>query len=257
MKTHLYLSLIPESLLASMLPPEEFGGYYATGTQRHSRGRAIFFEVSNDFRSDYFPMNEIDKRCVPHPDGRPRKSTYLGVYRVLEHVPRESLGKMYLVTADGKVLALDAREAPEDKGASLHLYQELCPLRPRVVSNLGPRAFGRKITDRRQPVSVDRIAFCELKLDGLAEDPEKAKADDLPYANIAHLRDCLLLVRDHPEKEIKTVVRTMPDDFLYRTVCGGFFVADASGLTHYPMPDMKDVERDHYEWWRSVVSSLS
>ena len=105
------------------------------------------------------------------------------MYRVLEHVPRESLGKMYLVTADGKVLGLDAGAAPEEKGANLHLYQELCPLRPRVVSNLGPRAFGRKITDRGQPVSVDRIIFCELKLDGLGEDPEKAKADDLPYAN--------------------------------------------------------------------------
>ncbi len=27
----LYLSLIPQALVASMLPPEEFGRYYATG----------------------------------------------------------------------------------------------------------------------------------------------------------------------------------------------------------------------------------
>ncbi len=256
MKTHLYLSLIPESLVASMLPPEEFGAYYATGTQQLSRGQAIFFEVSPEIRSDYFPMDEIDKRCVPHPDGRPRKSTYIGVYRVLEHVPREFLGKLYLVTADGKVLGLDPGETPQSKKAGLHLYQELCPLRPRVVTTLEPHAFGRKLTDRRQPVSVERIAYCDLRLDELAEDPENGKADDLPYANIAHLRDCLKLVRDHPDKQIKTVIRTLPEDFFYRTVLNGFYVADASGLTSYPMPALERLERDHYEWWRSVVASL-
>ncbi len=257
MRKHLYLSLIPESLIASMLPPDEFGAYYATGTQRHSRGRAIFFEVSSDIRSDYFPLDEIEKRCVPHPDGRPRKSTYLAVYRVLEHVGREFLGKIHLVTADGRVLGLDpAEEVPRDGESGLYLYQELCPLRPRVASTLGPRAFGEKLTDRSQPVSVNRIAFCRLRLDELAEDPERGKADDLPYASIAHLRDCLLLLRDHPEKQSKVVVRTMPEDFLYRTVLGGFYVADASGLTYYPMPDPECLEREHYEWVRSAMSSL-
>lgn len=189
MDVHLYLSLIPESLVASMLPPDDFGAYYATGTQRHSRGRAIFFEVSRDIRSDYLAVDDIEKRCVPHADGRPRKSTYLGVYRVLEHVSREFLGTLYLVTADGKVLGLDPAEPPEDPGTGLHLYQELCPLRPRVVSKLGPRGFGAKLTDRRQPVSLDRLVYCELRLDELANDPEKGRADDLPYANIAHLRE--------------------------------------------------------------------
>ena len=43
--THLYLSLIPQGLIASMLGPEEFGAYYAVGSNVHSRGEAIFFEV--------------------------------------------------------------------------------------------------------------------------------------------------------------------------------------------------------------------
>jgi len=33
METYLYLSLIPESLIASQLAPEEFGNYYAVGTR--------------------------------------------------------------------------------------------------------------------------------------------------------------------------------------------------------------------------------
>jgi hypothetical protein len=34
---HLYLSMIPEALIASMLTPEEFGVYYALGTAKKSR----------------------------------------------------------------------------------------------------------------------------------------------------------------------------------------------------------------------------
>ncbi len=54
MTVHLYLSLIPEALIASMLSPEEFGAYYAVGTQKKSRGQAIFFEIDPKFRSDFF-----------------------------------------------------------------------------------------------------------------------------------------------------------------------------------------------------------
>ncbi len=257
MNIHLYLSLIPESLIASMLPPDEFGAYYATGTQRHSRGRAIFFELPVDLKLPGLALEDLAERCVPHPDGRPRKSTYLAVYRVLEQISRDLLGTLYLVTADGKVLGLEAGKVPPSAEPELHLYQELCPLRPRVVSNLAPAAFGKRLTDRRHPVSVDRIAFCELRLNGLARDPENGKADDLPYPNIAHLRDCLTVVRDHPEKQVKAVVRSMPDDFLYRTVKGGFYVADATGVSAYPMPAVDKLERDHYDWWRSALSSLA
>ena len=45
MAKHLYLSMIPEALIASMLTPEEFGVYYAVGSEKKSRGQAIFFEI--------------------------------------------------------------------------------------------------------------------------------------------------------------------------------------------------------------------
>ena len=48
MKIHLYLSLNPEALIASHLAPEEFGAYLAVGTQKYSRGQAMFFEVDPD-----------------------------------------------------------------------------------------------------------------------------------------------------------------------------------------------------------------
>ena len=43
MEPHLYLSLIPEALIASQPARREFGQYYATGTWRRSKGQAIFF----------------------------------------------------------------------------------------------------------------------------------------------------------------------------------------------------------------------
>jgi len=84
MTIHLYLSLIPEALIASMLEPEEFGSYYAVGSKKKSRGQAIFFEVDAKFKSSYFHIEDAVKRCVPHEDGSPKQSIYVSVYRVLE-----------------------------------------------------------------------------------------------------------------------------------------------------------------------------
>ena len=73
MSIHLYLSLIPEALIASMLPPEEFGSYYAVGTTKKQHGEAIFIELDSDFRHDFFPIEEGLKQCVPLRDGSPNK----------------------------------------------------------------------------------------------------------------------------------------------------------------------------------------
>ena len=42
MTIHLYFLLIPEALIASMLGPEQFGQYYATGHQSKSKGPVSF-----------------------------------------------------------------------------------------------------------------------------------------------------------------------------------------------------------------------
>ena len=58
MTVHLYLSLIPEALIASMLTPEEFGVYYSVGTSKKRRGQAMFVELDPDFRHDVFRIDE-------------------------------------------------------------------------------------------------------------------------------------------------------------------------------------------------------
>ena len=175
MAVHLYLSLIPEALIASMLTPEEFGVYYAVGTTKKSRGQAIFFEIDPDFRHDYFDIEEGIRRCVPHEDGTPKRSIYISVYRALEHVSLKAVQKLYLVTQDGRTLGLEPSEGLPEETDGLHLYQEIAPVHPLVVSTLGPGEFYELIV--KNPTSLlwlPAACFVELRLDELARDPERA-----------------------------------------------------------------------------------
>ncbi len=44
MAIYLYLSLLPEALIASMLCPEEFGTYYAVGSAKNLAVRRCFLK---------------------------------------------------------------------------------------------------------------------------------------------------------------------------------------------------------------------
>lgn len=248
---HLYLSLIPQALVASMLPPEEFGAYYATGTQVHIKGEAMFFELDPVFRSDDFPFSILPQRCVPHPDGRPKKSIYLSIYQVLSRIPVSALGNLYLVTSDGQTLELKRADYVAQQARDMHLYQEFCPVTPMVASKLAPLEFCRFITDSSQPIHVPRIIFSELRLNELASNPATGAADDLPYHNIEHLRDCLQQIAGS-NKESKIVLKQVNEGVLYRMVTGGFFVGDQSDFAFYRFPSPQELENEYRRWWRSA-----
>jgi hypothetical protein len=252
MKIYLYLSLHPEALIASHLPPEEFGVYIAVGTQKHSHGQAIFFEVDPDMQSNYPPFQGIAARCLPHRDGSPRRSTYLAIYRVLEQVPVAALGRIYLVTHDGRVLGLDAAPLKPTADRCFHLYQEFCPVTPRVVSTLDPAEFCTRLTDPAQPVTVPKIVFAELSLGALAHEIDSPAVGNLPYANLPHLRDCLRELNQKPGKPTKVTIRNVRDDVLYRTTQGGFYAGQGREVKYYPMPSFSELESTHHDWWHSA-----
>ena len=114
MEIHLYLSIFPEALIASMLPPEEFGKYFAVGNRKRTRGQAIFFKVNRNFENDYLKIKNLEELVVPNPDGSPKRSKYIAIYRVLEHIPMEALENLYLVTDDGRVLEIEKGEYSEE-----------------------------------------------------------------------------------------------------------------------------------------------
>jgi hypothetical protein len=252
MTVHLYLSLIPEALIASMLAPEDFGNYYAVGSKKKSRGQAIFFEIDPDFKTKYFHMEEAKRRCVVHEDGSPKRSIYLSVYRVLENVPLSALGRLYLVTQDGRTLGIEkSQELPsEEKG--LHLYREIAPVSPLVVSTLAPHAFYDLIVlNPTSLIKIPAVCFVELRLGQLADDPQNGNIGDLPYENIDHLRNCLLELRDKPI-HTKMVDRLPPSIIPYRTIKNGVFVGNAERLITYTLPPWDDLKKTNYAWWRSA-----
>ena len=254
MNTFIYLSVLPEALIASMLPPRDFGEYMATGTRKRTRGQAIFFEVDTEAAKALLPMDYINKRCVRKEDGSPKSSVYLSVYRVLEQVPMKALKNLYLVTDDGRMLEL-ARgpyDRKSEQAGMLHLYQELCPVTPVIASTLAPSAFAKELTSECEQVHIPRLLFVELVLDQLASDPMRGSAQNLPYPNIGHLRDCLIILKNEPDKTRKTVLRTFNGELLYRTCTNGFFVADKDELICYHYPSMQRLEENHYDFWRSL-----
>ncbi len=252
MGTHLYLSMLPEALIASMLTPEEFGVYYAVGTEKKARGQAIFFEIDPDYRHPELPIEQGFKRCVPHEDGTPKRSVYITVYRALERVSLDAIRQLYLVTQDGRVLGVEASDAIPEVTGDLHMYQEIAPVHPLIVSNLGATAFYDLIV--KTPTSLltlPAVCFAELRLGELANNPEYGSVGDLPYSNIDHLRQCLVDLRTKIV-HTKMVDRLSPAAFPYRMLKSGIFVGNTEKLLFFPMPSQEELRTQRYRWWRSA-----
>lgn len=252
MTKYLYLSFIPEALIASMLSPEEFGSYYAVGTHKKQHGQAMFAELDPDFRHEFFQIESGLDRCVPHESGEPKRSVYIATYRVLEHVPISAIRKLFLVTAYGEVLALDQSEdIPESEG-SLHMYQEITPVNPLTVSTYDPRMYWDFLTQHPDgPIHLPAVCFVELQLGELADKPEFGERGDLPYDNLHHLRECLVEIR---QKEIHTKIvnRVQSVEFPYRTIKSGIYIGNARRLVYFPMPSRDELRSKYYRWWRSA-----
>jgi len=254
MDTYLYLSLIPEALIYSQLPPDLFGKYLAIGDKKLTRGPAIFFALDPGFTSDKFQLDKAKAKCFPHPDGSPRRSSYVSVYNVLSNVPIDVLGNLYLTTKDGVTLELmPTRESPEPR-KGFHLYQEICPVFPKVASPLAPQAFARYVTNPENPVCLPRMVFCDLRLDGMATDPEKSSASNLPYNDMNHLRECLTSLKYKTNKMTKIVHRDLNKNLIYPVIDAGFYVGDQEDFLYYPFPVEDDLEGKYHRWWSSATS---
>ncbi len=251
MAIHLYMSCYRvEALIASELPPEEFGVYMALGTEKLARGQVIFFEIAPDRVGGCFDLERAKRECVPHPDGTPKRSLYLSIYRVMERLELPAFGRLYLTTVDGKVLGLD--RAPYDAAADragVHLYEELCPVTPLIASALAPDDFVNFITDNENPISVPRIFFADLLAD---RDQDGRLAGALPYRHAEHIASCLRQVARDEDKKIKTVERAPETTFFYRTIRQGFYLGDQTGVAFYPFPTREELRDTYYPWWRSA-----
>lgn len=248
---YLYFLTTPEALVASMLPPLEFGKYLAVGTKKRSRAPAMYFDLNPGFSSDFFDLSRLETDCVPHSDGRPKHSLYLGIYRVLEHVPPSALNNLYLTTRDGRTLPIEKSEAPESEDNVYHIYDEICPVQPLVASSLSPQGFIKFITDPDNPLHVPRICFAEMDMAEITENPRNVDLAKVEYSYPEHLQDCLLTLGEKG-KHTKTVDRLHVGGSWQRRFKNGFFVGDQDEIAFYRFPSNEELNRDHFNWLRSA-----
>ncbi len=252
MSIHLYFSLIPEALIASMLPPDQFGQYYATGHKFKSKGQAVFFEIDPSYRHEYFDIDGCYARCVTKPDGSPKNSIYISMYRVMEHLAIGAVGKLYLTTAMGATLELARGSGLPQAERELHMYQDLGPINSLVVSLLDPATYYADVTTKpSKSFHFPGMCFVELELGPLARDPENGQEGDLPYSFMQHLREALMELTPG-SKQNKLVHRVHSLEFPFRMVKNGFYMGIGPELVYYPMLAQAVLRKDYSNWWRSA-----
>lgn len=252
---HYYLMVSPtEALIASMLDSSDFGAYMATGSRKTASEQLMFVELTGEFGSD-FDWDYARRACKPHPDGSPKHSVYLSVYRVLERVPLSTLEDLHLVTRDGRSLRLIQGEIPYP----LHwrgyaLYKEICPVTPLVASSLPPEPFSRYLLDPTNHISVPAIVFTDVKIIDLDNLEHSGNVGGLyDHEGNEHVRTCFEEIRKQPGKRSKTIDRSASNRFSYQSIGQGiYFARHKDGMVCYPMPDREEIRRHHYEWGRSA-----
>lgn len=250
---HYYLSIFPtEGLIASELLPADFGSYMATGAKRGAYEGIIFVEVEEGF-GDFFDWEYAKKRCISHPDGEPKHSVYLSVYRTLEHIPIDKLKNIYLTTRDGRTLELEKKEYQPPKKKNFYLYQELCPITPLVASSLDPAAFAGKISDSSSKIYVPTIAFCDIKTIDFDHPEDSGNIGAIYDRNIEHLKECIAAVTGNQEKPTKTIERSHIGAFSYQIIDSGIYIGNKDNIVYYPMKSVEELRKNHYDWARSAM----
>ena len=253
MKTHYYLSIFPtEALIASQLEPDRFGAYMAIGSKNGSFEKIMFIEVNGDF-GNYFDWKYAAERCVAHPNGTPKNSVWMSVYRSLENTPVDRMVSLYLTTQDGRTLALPKSEfhRPEQK-KDYYVYQELCPVTPLVVSALDPSDFARYMTEDKNHVKVPAVAFADLKVVDFANTEKTGNIGATYDKNLEHLKECVHAVTEHSAKVNKNVERSNLA-FGYQIINQGVYVSDGKNLAMFAMPSHEQMRQNHYDWARSAM----
>lgn len=254
MAIHYYMTVFPmEALIASELEPGNFASYMALGDRKAAAEQLMFIEVNGDF-GDFFDWDYAAKKCVPHSDGRPKSSLYLGVYRVLENVPLSALGSLYLVTKDGRSLVLDKTEyqAPQN-WMGYALYREYCPMSPLAVSTLDPKNYGEHMTNEKSKVHVPAIFFADLKLGDPDNIENSGNVGQIYDKNREHLSSCVHALQDGKGKMTKIVDRSNYNSSFYQIVDNGLYFANQEGVAMYPMPGRDELKKIDYDWGRSAL----
>ena len=256
---HLYMIVFPiNALVASQLEPEQFGEHYTTGSTKHFNGKVIFAELDIKFRNDYFEIDKYLDLTVTQRDGSPKKTKFIKSYGVLEHVDLTAIKKLHLCTTNGKVLSIDPVEyTAYNEPGLIRIYQEITPLDTLVASTLDQREFGKFITTQTTSKGAPTIFFTQIDFT-ISRFLEMNKYKEilnieLPDVNPYRFYDCIVALKDNPEKTNKTIgLGSLLRDLSYKYLRHGFWFADSKQLKFFPMPSEADLENKYFYWWKFV-----
>lgn len=253
MAVHYYLTIFPiEALISSELTPSQFGTYMATGSKKGSAEQIIFTELTREFGS-FFDWEFAKKTCIPHLNGDPKHSTYLSIYRVLEHVPIDAVGNMYLVTRDGRSLLLAGQKYNDITTDKYYIYQELCPVTPVIVSKLKPDDFAIYMTDQKHKISVPKIVFAQLKNIDLTNEHTGNIGGFYDSKKAPHFKNCVDSIMNKKEKMNKTLDRSHLESFSFNAVGSGIYMGDGKDILAFNLPTVDEIKNIDYDWGRSAM----
>jgi hypothetical protein len=256
---HLYMIIFPvNALVSSQLKPAAFGEHYTIGSAKHYKGKVIFAEIDINFRNSYFDIDNYLSLTVPHPNGSPKKTKFISSYAVLEHVDLKAFKNLYLVTANGKTLALESKPytAINEPGL-VRMYQEITPLSNLVASTLDQRSFGKYITSETKSKGAPKICFTQYELN-IDEFLKKNKNREMMYSpipdtNPTRLYDFIVELQANTAKKTKTInLNSTLLEASYTLIKHGFWFAAGTELLFYPLPSKEELENKYFDWWRFV-----
>ncbi|MBI4604003.1 MAG: hypothetical protein HY721_18765 [Planctomycetes bacterium] len=257
---YLYSIMYPNyGLVASMLPPREFGKHYAIGSSRYFHGMVVFAEIDIGYRHDYFPIDKYLAEVKPKADGSPKRTKFIKTYRVLEHLELSAFKNLYVTSVTGKTLELARKNYNRvHKPGLIRTFQEICPFSYILLTFMTPPEFGKYITDpANETKGAPKVMYTqiELNIEKFLRDIEANPYMDSPVPNVhAHkLREQILELRANPEKAIKGIsLDTALGRLPFLRLRTGFWIAAQDQLLYYPFPDRETLEKEHGDWLKSM-----
>ncbi|MHC1736762.1 MAG: hypothetical protein AB9882_01980 [Ignavibacteriaceae bacterium] len=256
---NLYMIVFPiNALVASQLNPHQFAEHYTVGSAKHYRGKVIFAEIDIKFRDAYFEIDNYLAQTVPHENGQPKKTKFISSYAVLEHMDLKAIKNLFLVTPNGKALKIKpTKYTARNEPGMVRVYQEIAPLTNLVASTLDQRSFGKFITTGTKSKGCPKLFFTQYELN-VTEFLKHNQNRDLlhspiPDSNPRRLFEFLLELKENPEKKTKTIsLSSTLLEASYLLIRHGFWFAYGEEMVFFPMPTLKQLENEYYDWWKFI-----
>ena len=253
---HLYVIMWPNyALVASNLPPEEFGRHYTVGSSRYYHGQVIFAQIQDDYRHEFFPDRPASQ------GSRPESRRAAQAHQVHRDLPGS--GAHQTLRLHGPLCHLGGGQGPPPPAGTLRAPAPE-GLHPDLPGDLPVQH------DRPQPHEPARVRALHHRPGATEERP----GGDVHPDRFQHRRVCRRRSRRIPStaRPSRTCTRTScgtrfsscgptPNKRLkgisLDSVLGkisflklrtGFWIASHSGDIFYPIPDNETLKRDHAEF---------